>query len=371
MQVHAISPGPGFLEACARHVLSAAARFLPDLSGVCFLLPNQHIAPATRRALGVLHGAPLWMPKLYTLTGVAAASLANIHKDSDCARQMRLFEVLRGQSLFKSQGLWQITSELAQLFDELTERGVSLPPTHEALAHRLAAGYDALPCESLSFEARFVHALWQADREGLPSLAAALQQALLEVVEAAPVEVPVFLMCDGALSATEHRFVEALAKKTEVHVFLPKRAGTEEALLATLFAAWPVAPEAPPIERARQLARAHPSSALADRVSFLSAASLHEEAANVALAVRQALERGAKSVALIASDRLAARRARSALSLQGIEAADETGWLLSTTRAAAFIDALLELLSSQAYHRAVLDLSRAPFCCADWAPAVR
>ncbi|MFX5191429.1 hypothetical protein ABTD14_20110, partial [Acinetobacter baumannii] len=41
--------------------------------------------------------------------------------------------------------------------------------------------------------------------------------------------------------------------------------------------------------------------------------------------------------------------------------ADETGWKLSTTRAAATVDAFLQCLASDGYHRDLLDLVRSPY----------
>ena len=44
---------------------------------------------------------------------------------------------------------------------------------------------------------------------------------------------------------------------------------------------------------------------------------------------------------------------------------DETGWLLSTSRAAAAVDALIEVVAGNAYHRDFLDLCKSPFVFAD------
>ncbi|QWD60743.1 PD-(D/E)XK nuclease family protein [Polynucleobacter sp. MWH-UH35A] len=57
---------------------------------------------------------------------------------------------------------------------------------------------------------------------------------------------------------------------------------------------------------------------------------------------------GKKNIALVAQDRLAARRARALLSRLGgaLRIRDETGWKLSTTRAAAAFDSWLEVIRS-------------------------
>ena len=60
-------------------------------------------------------------------------------------------------------------------------------------------------------------------------------------------------------------------------------------------------------------------------------------------------------VALIAQDRLLARRVRALLARQGVPLRDETGWTLSTTRAAAGVMALLRAASLTATVDEVLD----------------
>ena len=67
------------------------------------------------------------------------------------------------------------------------------------------------------------------------------------------------------------------------------------------------------------------------------AAGLEEEASAAAIAVLDALDGGASKVALIAQDRLVVRRIRALLERANVACDDETGWTLSTTRAAAHL----------------------------------
>ena len=79
----------------------------------------------------------------------------------------------------------------------------------------------------------------------------------------------------------------------------------------------------------------------------LLAARRFEELAWVAAkTIESHLVANKKNIALVAQDRLAARRARALLSRLGnsLRIRDETGWKLSTTRAAAAFDSLLELI---------------------------
>lgn len=97
------------------------------------------------------------------------------------------------------------------------------------------------------------------------------------------------------------------------------------------------------------------------------AAALHpaqdaeDEAARAAACVLAHLEAGRSPVALIAQDRQLTRRVGAMLAERGIPMRDETGWKLSTTRAAASLMGLLRALPWDVATDAVLDwLKNAP-----------
>ena len=69
--------------------------------------------------------------------------------------------------------------------------------------------------------------------------------------------------------------------------------------------------------------------------------TLEDEAGATVMAVLQALSQGRVPVAVVAEDRLVVRRSRALLERAGVPVIDETGWTLSTTRAAAAVMACL------------------------------
>ncbi|MDP1740891.1 PD-(D/E)XK nuclease family protein [Polaromonas sp.] len=86
-----------------------------------------------------------------------------------------------------------------------------------------------------------------------------------------------------------------------------------------------------------------------------------DEAQRTAACVLAHLAQGRSPVALIAQDRELTRRVRAMLGERGVAIRDETGWKLSTTRAAATLVGLLRALSWQASCDTVLDwLKNAP-----------
>jgi ATP-dependent helicase/nuclease subunit B len=81
-----------------------------------------------------------------------------------------------------------------------------------------------------------------------------------------------------------------------------------------------------------------------------------EDEANCAAAqVLEHLAHGRRPVALIAQDRILVRRVRALLERESVSIRDETGWKLSTTRAAGRVMALLQAAAPDASSDALLD----------------
>lgn len=96
-------------------------------------------------------------------------------------------------------------------------------------------------------------------------------------------------------------------------------------------------------------------------VALHAAADAEDEAQRAAACVLAHLAAGRSPVALVAQDRILTRRVRAMLDEQGVALRDETGWKLSTTRAAAGLMSLLRALVWDASTDAVLDwLKHAP-----------
>ena len=92
-----------------------------------------------------------------------------------------------------------------------------------------------------------------------------------------------------------------------------------------------------------------------------TAQDLEDEAHLAAACVLAHLAAGRSPVALVAQDRLLTRRVSAMLAGRGVALRDETGWKLSTTRAAATLISLLRMLPWDASTDAVLDwLKNAP-----------
>lgn len=106
-----------------------------------------------------------------------------------------------------------------------------------------------------------------------------------------------------------------------------------------------------------------PAAAVSDAVRVHEAQDAEDEAERAAACVLRQLEAGHAPVALPALDRGLTRRIRALLAERGVRIADETGWKLSTTRAAARLLRLLEACAWNASTDAVLDaVKNLPAC---------
>src|SRR5512133_2121421 len=103
------------------------------------------------------------------------------------------------------------------------------------------------------------------------------------------------------------------------------------------------------------------ATAGADTVALHAAQDGEDEAQRAAACVLAHLAAGRSPVALVAQDRVLTRRVRAMLEERGVAVRDETGWTLSTTRAAAALMSLLRACAWDASTDGVLDwLKNAP-----------
>ena len=399
----ALPPGDGFYPALAEAIVGqgVAHGLVGDLSSLRVLLPALPMAAELRPALARAAGRPMLLPQFSTFSlwaqtvdpsGLPAPLAAS-------ERLVLLHEALRGRGWFDESALWGIAAEMGDLFDELTRAARAdedaLPADEAGLASLFEAAYALRASAPLAFEARVVHELWRALAAAGSPVLAALQRlrlaALAREAAARPHGAsPLCVLLDAppseALAPAEAAFLAAWAEVQPLAVFYPEpREQGATPLARTLAAAWPImkalegehdAAETeraplPLYERAAQLAREVPESPLAGRLACVASDGREAEARAAVAQLGAWLQAGLRRIAIVAQDRLTARRVRALLEREAVLVSDETGWKLSTSRAAACVDALLECVAGQAYHRDLLDLCKSPYVFADLEPDTR
>lgn len=368
---HSIAPDAAFLPQAARYILEFATPpdGLADLSACSLLIPNLKLAPALEQALHAAAGRPLLLPRMGTLSGLVEPWLATLDALPDARRQLILHALLRGREWLDEAVLWDVVAELTRLFDTLTEHAVQLPDDEAALLDKLEQAFSLRNARALNFEARVVNTLWRAEAQGRPSHAAARLLAAAQWI--AQLQGPLVVLLESADAGPLQALIDAAAARGRVLVLRPDRHLADGGLAELLARAWPLQPQAPALsERMAGMSAAEVESAC-QRVALQSAESLEGLGEAVADKVLDWLAAGKRDIALVACDRLAARRARALLEREGVLVQDETGWKMVTTRVAAVVDAWLEVLASDAWHRALIDLLRAPLLFADLDPLQR
>jgi ATP-dependent helicase/nuclease subunit B len=286
---------------------------------------------------------------------------------SGMAARAELFAALRANAWVRESftaqpaALWSLAASVADLADQLSFAALG---EADAFAGRLQASlarhFHRRAARAVLPQAQLVLALWHARRAAGDGAAAALRE--LQARAAAARGPLVYLAGDplgAGLAGWERAFVDAHAAGAPLLLLEPDLA----AALASrpmLAAAWPElgGDEAPaPIARRGDAVPAGEPPGL----SVIAAESLEEEAAALAQQVLDWLREGLGSIALVALDRLTARRVRALLERAQVTVLDETGWKLSTTSAAAAVMRWYDLVADDLYWRDLLDWLKSNF----------
>src|SRR3989338_6757892 len=184
--------------------------------------------------------------------------------------------------------------------------------------------------------------------------ARAYQQRLAKL--AAQASQPLFVLRASGWDAFEQRFLDEYAKRAAVEVFDLREMAPQWSGLLRDHSAGLRSQSIPP---------------LGDRLRFFAATSLEQEARAAAMQVRRWLTEGKRDIAIVAQDRVVARRMRALLERAQVLVADETGWTFATLSVSTVLMRWLDALQSDFYHHDLLDLLKSPFIFADLPAAER
>lgn len=375
-----IPSGPDFWPSVAQALCDT--RLLPgttelDMSALRVVVPGfAHVAPL-RTALAACKPSTFLPPRIGTLSSWLAMQPPAQTNATDSARMMTLYAELRQHGWLKklfsarrNTDLLPLAQTLVALFDELS--AALLPAMHSEAGSAEARWEAALaklspPARTLlSDEAQLVWTLWKSQLDGNDPNALLLA-GMLNLAKSA--DGPLAWIDAHEPDAVQLAFLNAYGKAQPT---LPVRPDWRRQAITPLYmAAWPeildgvsdqensgaigVQPKLQP-----ELWSERQFSDL-DGVLLYPAGSLEQEAQAGAQTVLDWLAGGCTSVAIVAQDRVVARRMRALLERAQVFVADETGWKLSTTRSGAALAALLETIATRAESVALLDLLKSPF----------
>ncbi|MBY4896218.1 PD-(D/E)XK nuclease family protein [Cupriavidus sp. AU9028] len=408
MTILTFRPGRDFLSMAAR----AAWHFLDQCDSHGEMVADAHVVvptaaqiPGVRLALDRAAreaGGPRLLPRVLTL----GHWLLDLPPDllhgatplrSHAARLLAVQQAVRGQDWLRrafgaqtEPAAWGLSQTLLAVCDELSARWLedkAIRDDDAVDAHDRAAllqgalerTYAHLSTRFLGEEARIVLAFWQA-LSGPGDPLPARQRALATL--ARHLRGPLVWLGPTPPQPVEAAFLRAAGEMVPVLQIgydwngAPERMEGREGngsgqpdWYDTLLALWPECRRDRLGEGARAgggLAHAPgPLPADRPRLRIVGSARFEDEAVAAATQLVQWLNEGRRDLALIAHDRVVARRTRALLARAGAPVRDETGWKLSTTRAAAALMRWFDLVMGDGDSAALLDLVKSPFCLPD------
>jgi ATP-dependent helicase/nuclease subunit B len=361
-----ISPSSAFWEEVARvllthPLLTTAAGQARDWSALRVLVPTFTHAQSLKAALLQIAGAAFVPPRIVTLSGWCALLPPPDEKSlGDGARLMDLYAGLRQHAWLKklfgarrNTDLLPLAQMLLTLSDELTQSLLpSIVGANEQAEARWQQALQQLTPEArqlLSDEAQLVWSIWKSQLDGSDALAVRYRQTM-RVAEQA--QETLVWIAPAIAEPFDLAFLQAYGER---HAVLPICLDWSAGAIAPAFgAAWPELQEEPARDDDRAI-ETPPQLALSP------AMNMEQEAQRGAQTIVDWLQHGKANVAVIAQDRVAARRLRALLERSQIFVADETGWKLSTTRAASALAAWFDVVAARGETIALLDLLKSPF----------
>ena len=344
-----------------------------DLSGLRVLTPGFAHARLLQRALAEQLGEAFIPPRIITLAAwvdMLPPDPSRPAPGGGSERLMALYAELRQHGWLKklfsarrNTDLLPLAETLLTLFDELSRTLLpSVRHSVEAADNLWHAALAQLPPSArtlLSDEGQMVWTLWKSQLDGNDACAECFARMLRLAAQARE---PLVWIASCEPDVYEHAFLDAYAERQPVLRLQPDwRSG---AVLPACAAAWPEMLE-PDGEAPGHAGDGSPMPQSLPGVALLAAASMEQEAVSGARTVLAWLAQGRRNVAIIAQDRVVARRIRALLERAEVLVTDETGWKLSTTRAAASLAAWFDVVAGRAETAALLDLLKSPFMLAD------
>lgn len=356
---------PAFWQQVARAILD----FYPqDLTTLRVVVPAFSHAQQLKNSLSQLQGRAFIPPQINTLSGwlMLQRPFTGVNIASDSQRLMSLYAGLRQQAWLKklftarrNTDLMPLAQTLLTLSDELTQALLpTLQLSGDLAEQRWQNALEQLtpPVRKLlSDETQLVWSVWKSQLDSSDTGAAKFGQ-MMRLAEQA--HESLVWINPVAPDAIESAFLNAYGQRQNVlPILLDWRAASIPAIYTQ---AWRELVDTVSSDDARTIAA--PSG-----LSLSEARGLEDEAQQGAQTIIQWLQGGKTQIALIAQDRVVARRIRALLERAHIFVADETGWKLSTTRAAACLAAWFDVVASRAETVALLDLLKSPFVFSDLA----
>lgn len=361
----------------ARALLETHRNRLPNLSHLTLILPTPAASAQLRRTLLREARGPLLGPAITTLDGFAKRGVRTLPLSALDCRLLLTGLLSQHPGIFGAQDPWSLAADLFALFEELSACTSGLAQDEAAFRARIERGYGGSALSQISREAGAVHLLWRAylqDTQGRSPAVHHLQN-LKNALASLRADEQLVLIGFDHLSPGEQTVLKPMLGSGQLCIWLhgPQQGRGRQPCTSLAQALGTAALiEVPAIPTARALQRAFEDKTLpltartrapdaSSSIRIISAQQTEHEARIVDLAIREALLKGVRDIAVVTQDRRLARRLRALLERAGVPLRDEVGWALSTSAAAASLGHWLDCCEQNFPHRALLALLKSSF----------
>ncbi|MDH5517191.1 MAG: PD-(D/E)XK nuclease family protein [Gammaproteobacteria bacterium] len=391
-----VAHGLNLQQTISEHIYRLFSDQLPDLSQLVIIVPAPDLIYTFRRFLlsylsanniDAIIGTEITPLKKWVETNLNLPEQTPTFINNHC-RQLIILEALQAYPAhFKDENLWQVSTSLLQLFDELTLNNLNPAEFSESNWQQQIQshyGINSRP-QHLSNEAQLIYRLWSAWHQQLEDETLIDQTSAyvrrLQSSSTQSIKDKVFIIAGAEkLTLNEVALIKNLSQSNTVHFFiqaapdniaqpqhpdhfvnsLVQTLGFDQNIINNLAqqAINKVFEHELPVHQRSQVDNTKTD---ANTLQVFAAFSEEHESNAVDLQVRQWLLQGKRNIAIVTENRKLARRVRALLERAGINLVDSVGWSLSTTSPATIVERWLECIEQDFAAITFLDFMKSPY----------
>jgi ATP-dependent helicase/nuclease subunit B len=344
------------------------------------IVARLHWVPSLRRALHDLRSSsePVRLPQALGWDD-AIGSLGDALLAIQRRQRLEFFNALRDSDWLTQQvgdrpaARWALARHLAQTAEALSLAAVAgVDELEQRWLDAVDRHFQAHAQAGARWQTQLILRLWRASLLGSEPIPDLIARSARAFATRCPGPV-IVLLPEGALPWQALWCRSVASTLTDTVTVVDAQSDTWLARHAWVPAVWPeLNPSSDPqrvqslYERAQPW-RSTPTPGLPlPQVQIWRCSGLESAAMQAAQWTQSAQARGCRQIGLIGLDRLLARRVRALLERANIHLADESGWKLSTTSAAAALMRWVDLIGRPVQADRLLDAARSPFLFHGW-----
>ena len=333
------------IDVLAARILNDSGPMSYDFSDRIVVLPSLNSAAECSRRLMELAGSGLILPCFTTFDVWARQAAVPYEVEPESYLTLLIYHELEQYQWLESSNNWNLALDIANLIGELDLYQPDIDLDLESVNKRFHQAYQTRAQKLVGFEAKLLFDIWHAFsgvRDGRASEQSAYRYRLSTLLQRETRSLYVVMYPD--LSPVERSFIESYASLNRVVVLEVDISSVNHDARAD-FCRVVYQNE---IDHGHHITSSvsHKENSFWNAITYFPALNLDQEVRAIQIKIKEWIESGIETIAIVPFDRKIARRLRAVLQQSGILVQDEFGWKMSTTAIAAILIDWLELLAT-------------------------